>query len=276
MTNCGVATASRGTRLGRMALACLCVGAAGTVSVRAQAPTRAVKRLIAAAHDARDADLHNDWRALIIARARIDSERDDPQLRPMALYYSAYADYRLSSIAYLLSGPIGQTPLLESAVAKLDLAVRQDSAFVEAQALLAFCLGALIGNDPSRIGSLAPRANAAWTVALNGGASNPRVQLLRAMTEQFLPPQAGGGRDKALARWQVALPLFERQSRPKYPSLKPTWGDVEAFGWLGGAYLAAGRRADAVAVLKRALQLRPDFWWVREVAMPQALNPASP
>lgn len=96
--------------------------------------------------------------------------------------------------------------------------------------------------------------------ALEHGASNPLVQVLRATTERFAPPPYGGNRERGLERWQDAI-----RGLP--------WGQAEAWVWLGGAYLLIGRYDDAREALERAVRLEPDSWWARLV-MAQARWPA--
>ena len=102
--------------------------------------------------------------------------------------------------------------------------------------------------------------HAAALAAPEHGAANRRVQLPRAMTEVFAPPQYGGNREHGVERWQDAI-----RGLP--------WGQAEAWVWLGGAYLLIGRYDDAREALERAVRLEPDSWWARLV-MVQARWPA--
>jgi tetratricopeptide (TPR) repeat protein len=231
--------------------------------------------LDAALRAARDADLKADWAGLLDARARVaawDGAADGPALRP---YLLAYIDWRLSSLAYLVLGPPGMAPLLERAVDHLRTAVERKPTFAEAQALLATCAGMLANIDRSRLDSLIPLMKAAWAAALEHGETNPRVQLLRAMSEVFVPPAYGGNPDKGLARWKQAIVMFEQEDAGAKPGAGPTWGHAEAWAWLGGAHLASGRHADAQSALEHAVRLRPDFWWAANAALPQARRPAT-
>ncbi len=51
-----------------------------------------------------------------------------------------------------------------------------------------------------------------------------------------------------------------------------TWGAAESWAWLGGAMLADGNPTGAKAALERAVADRYDFWWARNIALPQATN----
>lgn len=220
--------------------------------------------------DARDADLRADWYRLLEARARVaawDGAADAPAL---VAYHLAYIDWRLSSLAFLVVGPAGMTPLLDRAVGQLRSAVATKPTFGEAHALLATCSGILANTDRSRLEQLMPVIKDAWTAALEHGASSPRVQLLRAMTEVFVPPQYGGNAERGLERWTQAIALFEQEEKTGTEKGAPAWGHAEAWAWLGGAHLTSGRHRDAQAALENAVRLRPDFWWAAKAALPQA------
>ena len=238
---------------------------------QSQAP---LDELNAAVRAARDADLKADWDGLLDARARVAALESANQPPGLVAYYLGYIDWRTSSLAFLVSGQQGMAALLARAVDHLRASVAATPTFAEAQALLATCAGILAGTTPSRLEELSPVMKAAWPPALEHGGGNPRVQLLRAMTEVFAPPQYGGNRERGLERWSEAIRLFEREQ--KHASDKgggERWGHAEAWAWLGGAYLTMGRHKDAQAALEEAVKLRPDFWWAAKAALPQARRP---
>jgi hypothetical protein len=226
-------------------------------------------RLVTARRDARDADLRADWTALVRAREAIVRLAGDATLGAWPHYYAAYADYRMSQLAFMGRGFGGQLPLLSRCVRELEQAMRVDSTLADVHALLAVCRGLLYGTDPSRRDSL-PFIMRDRERALELGPRNPRVQLLRAMQDYVLPPALGGGQEKAVARWEESIVMF---GADKSTGLAPDWGHAEAVAWLGGAFLMRGEHARAVALLERAVAMRPDFWWARDIALPQAKLP---
>jgi hypothetical protein len=229
----------------------------------AQSPSA---RLVAARRDARDADLRADWTALVRARESIVRLVGDSTLGAWPHYYAAYADYRMSQLAFMGRGPGGQLPLLARCVGELGRAMQIDSALADVHALLAVCRGLLYGTDPSRRDSVGVILRERDR-ALELGPRNPRVQLLRAMQDYVLPPAIGGGQEKAVARWEEAIAMFGAE---KSTGLAPDWGHAEAVAWLGGAFLMRGEHARAVPLLERAVAMRSDFWWARDIALPQA------
>ncbi len=242
--------------------------ALGSVLLASQPQGTGLEQLQAARRAVIDADLHGDWTALIAAREQLTKLSGVPGLRGLVEYELGYADWRLSSLAYLGAGKDAQMELMLRAAAELQASVAARPDFADAQALLAWVAGSALGTDAERGAPLGRLIQPAWKAAAPAVASNPRVALLRAMSTTFAPPAHGGNRERGLEQWKAAAALFEKGARGD-PEL-PIWGRAESLGWLGGALLAGGDPAGAVRWFERALAVRPDFWWVRTLGLPQA------
>ena len=66
--------------------------------------------------------------------------------------------------------------------------------------------------------------------------------------------------------WRQAAETFPRKSAAN----EPEWGRAEAWAWLGGTLLVDGKPAEAKDALEHAIADRKDFWWARDIALPQA------
>jgi tetratricopeptide (TPR) repeat protein len=97
------------------------------------------------------------------------------------------------------------------------------------------------------------------------GPSNPRVWLLRGVGNIFKPRLFGGGTEKAEADIRKAIALFESDT-PEPP--RPSWGKAEAWAWLGQVLERQDRRADARAAYLSALDVDPEFGWVKYQLLP--------
>jgi hypothetical protein len=95
---------------------------------------------------------------------------------------------------------------------------------------------------------------------------NPRVKFLRAFMGFYVPGRTRAEKDAALASWREAADAFPR----KPPANEPEWGRAEAWAWLGGTLLVDGKPAEAKDALEHAIADRKDFWWARDIALPQA------
>ena len=99
------------------------------------------------------------------------------------------------------------------------------------------------------------------------GPANPRVRLLEGISALHAPEMWGGGQDAALAHFLAAVELFAHDE-PKRPL--PAWGLAETYAWLGQTYAALGKVEEARAAYERALEVEPEYAWVRDVLLPRA------
>jgi hypothetical protein len=70
---------------------------------------------------------------------------------------------------------------------------------------------------------------------------------------------------------QEALQLFEKEANVKADPIAPTWGNALAHSGIAGFYLGLvpPDKQNARKSAEAALQMRPDFWWIREQLLPQ-------
>jgi Flp pilus assembly protein TadD len=127
--------------------------------------------------------------------------------------------------------------------------------------------GQLIALNPNPLNAmrLGPKADKEMERAAALGPSNPRVFLLRGVGAMFKPSMFGGGLDKAEKDLKKAIELFPAD-KPEAPA--PAWGHSEAWAWLGQVYAKQDRAPDARAAYNKALELQPDYGWVRNVLLP--------
>lgn len=184
---------------------------------------------------------------------------------PLLLHYLGYARYREAN---LLLGRQGEgkevRALLEAADSLLERSARRLQ-LPETHALRSSVLGQMIGSNPLRGMTLGPRSSGAMDRALELGPRNPRVWLLRGISAMFTPKMFGGGLDKAEAYLTKAAELFAAD-RPAPHA--PDWGRAEVYAWLGQVHQRQGRTGEARAAFNRALEIEPEYGWVRYVLLP--------
>ena len=242
-------------------------------AVHAQGPTRdARSELIAAKAALYDSNFRNDAAGLRVAIDRALEATTNEAVRSMALYYAAWGEWTLSH-------SLMQAGDLEGAVAALahseeharaGLARRPDDP--EFIVMLADTMIWRLVAEPARFAEKAPEIRALRDRALQLDPENPRANIMDAGLIFNNPPERGGSREKGLARWQQAIVLFERDgARPAGDELRPDWGRALSHAWVCDLYLAMRPRqlAAARAAANKALQLRPDFWYVKEVVLPR-------
>jgi tetratricopeptide (TPR) repeat protein len=181
-------------------------------------------------------------------------------------HYRGYAAYRLGQMAGVRKQPETARAQYEEAVKWLDRSIAAQP-IAESHALRASCLGQLIGGNMIKGMRLGPQANDAVDKARLLDKDNPRMLLLDAVGAWFKPSMFGGGKDKARAAMHRALAAFATDTpAPAYPS----WGYAEALAWHGQWEQDAGRTSAARAAYERALELEPEYGWVKYVLLPAA------
>jgi hypothetical protein len=226
-------------------------------------PGRDVQRLAA---QARTADLRGDWNGLMRAHEAISALPARGASPAWIDYYLAYIDWRRSALAYMAEGNKGTAAFLNYAAEHLIRALEAVPGFTEARLLLVIVDGGTMNVEPARVAELAPRLRANFQTVVADAPDNPRVKFLRAFLAFYLPSSSRADKDAALVAWRAAAESFPRRA----PADEPEWGRAEAWAWLGGTLLADGKPADARDPLERAIAERKDFWWARDIALPQA------
>ena len=214
----------------------------------------------------------NDLDAMYAARATFERALADTGLVAWGHYYIALADYR---IAGLLEGESKDpSEHLNAAVEHLKKATEIDPQSAEAHALLSSVYGWQIGLSPMKTMILGPKVGKASRKAKQLAPDNPRVVLSAAISDFNTPKMFGGSKEKGLQGFQRAAELFA-QEEPTNP-IQPVWGHREAYAWLGIAYQNQGELESARAAFEKALEIDPDFGWVKYVLLPELEKVNSP
>ena len=214
----------------------------------------------------------NDLDAMYAARATFDRTLADTSLSAWGHYYIALADYR---IAGLLEGESKDpSEHLNAAVEHLKKATEIDPQAAEAYALLSSVYGWQIGLSPMKTMILGPRVGKAIQKAKQLAPDNPRVVLSAAISDFNTPEMFGGSKEKGLQGLQRAAELFA-QEEPTDP-IQPAWGHREAYAWLGIAYQNRGELEPARVAFEKALEIDPDFGWVKDWLLPELEKARSP
>ena len=214
----------------------------------------------------------NDLDSMYAARATFERALADTGLVAWGHYYIALADYR---IAGLLEGESKDpSEHLNAAVEHLKKATEIDPQAAEAYSLLSSVYGWQIGLDPMKTMLLGPRVGKAAQKAKQLAPDNPRVVLSAAISDFNTPEMFGGSKEKGLQGLQRAAELFA-QEEPTDP-IQPVWGHREAYAWLGIAYQNQGELESARAAFEKALEIDPDFGWVKYWLLPELEKANSP
>ena len=173
------------------------------------------------------------------------------------LYHIALTDYRL--ITFYLSS--SNNPEAEKSLAEaqkyLEKAMAADPSCGEADALYGYLLGLEIALHPEKAMTLGMSSFGYFSKGFEKDPENPRIHLLKGISLFYTPEAYGGGADNAMASLNKAVGLFEKDV-VKDP-LKPSWGKEEAYTYLGLAYKQKKDYGKAKEMLKKALEVNPEF-----------------
>jgi tetratricopeptide (TPR) repeat protein len=145
---------------------------------------------------------------------------------------------------------------LDAAVDALTLAVKLDERHAESHALLGTLYGMKINGNLLRGARFGPRVARHQKLALEHGASNPRVQYLHGMCQFHTANKP--------AEWQAALQTllkakkrFEVEAKTAAAPLDPRWGFDSCLTFLGRTCELLGQRKEAVDYFRKALAMHP-------------------
>ena len=214
----------------------------------------------------RDATNHGSVDSLKQARALAERATNGSAHRALAHYYVGLADYRMLN-QFAEDAEKHRERVLKDAISHLKRATEIDAEMADAWALLTGCYGQMMGMHPMRSMSLGPKANEAMKKAKTLAPKNPRVWIISGTQDYFTPSMFGGDKERAFEKFKKAARLAEQET-VKDP-LKPNWGHADAYAWIGIAHMNEERYDQAKAAFENALDVNPDYGWVKSVLLPK-------
>lgn len=212
---------------------------------------------------------HDDQDKLLKVRALFEQALHDDSLAIFAHYYAASAASELANILYEMDGSDHNRQILEYvnyAIDHLEAATDRDESFAEGWLMLSAAYGQKMQARPLRAVTLARKFNRAMSRAQELAPDNPRVVLLKAITDYNLPRIVGGNKDRALEDMYRAARLFQEEV-VEDPVL-PSWGHEDTYARIGIVYMDRGNLEEARTAFERALEINPDFGWVKHTLLP--------
>lgn len=175
-----------------------------------------------------------------------------------AYYYLGLSDYELA----LLEDDDGKaTDDINAAEDALQSALKLDSNFAEAEALLGSSYGVEIGLSPMKGMFLSSRVTSHLDHAAKLAPGNPRVSLLQGISDYETPEAYGGDKQRALAEFRAASAAFDTYKQPDDQA--PTWGRAETHVWLAKAETNSKDFTAARTDLTAALKIAPGYKWAK-------------
>lgn len=190
-----------------------------------------------------------------------EAERPTPQRS----YTLAYTNWRMVSVLPQ-ERRAERIPLLREAEKALRSVTAAEPSNAEAHALLGSVMGRLIGFQTALGPILGPAAAEEHRLAeRHDEGRSPRLPLLRGIRAFVVPPEHGGSLQRAEAELRRAQELFAEEPADK---AWPHWGRLDTQAWLGQVLARKGDTEGARAAYRRALEMAPDYAFVRKVLLP--------
>jgi tetratricopeptide (TPR) repeat protein len=202
-----------------------------------------------------------DKQIMMDARSKFErAVNADPQNK-YAIYYLAYAEYRLLTQSFSKEDDETFDQMIDGAVEHCEKAIELGNGWSELKAILSALYGYKIGKNWMSAITLGPKSNSLMEEALEKEPENPRVLLIRGTSYFNKPSMFGGSVDKAQGDFENSIRSYESQKDSTL--LNPSWGYTDALTWLGKAYEAKEMNDKAMEVYKKVLKVNPDFGWVK-------------
>ena len=218
-----------------------------------------------------------DYRANLAELARVRDQMvplsDDPQWGYLARYWAGFASWRLAINGVNRGIAPGDVKAhLERAAIDLDAAINLRDDFADGYAAAASVngwLGTMQGGAVAKFRELVTRARQQLARAKELAPANPRVVWVESMTLSGTPVAYGGNPERALQILRQSLQVGDFTALPTSPL--PDWGKPEtlmALAW-GNLNAAAPDHVAAKDQAQAALRLQPEWFYVREILLPQ-------
>lgn len=204
------------------------------------------------------------WNALGKMAMRPESDRNRDTLK-FIRYYAGYAGYRLGSLFEDMNKD-QKEKYLDEAITYLEETTRLAPEFAEAWALLGSCYGMKATGLFSGM-KYGPRSDRAIGRALELAPENPRAVMINGIGLMFKPAMFGGSVSKAVGEFRKAGGYFRDWISPG--PLYPDWGEAENFAWMAQAHIRLEQLREARKAYGQALDVDPDYFWVKQVLLPE-------
>ncbi len=238
------------------------------------APEDATRHLVSIKPKLMSADYRADLDELARLRKEVLPLADDPALGYLAHYWAGFASWRIA-----INGASRgmSTEDLKAHLARagtdFDAAVRLKEDFADAYAAAAGVYGWLgtffMRDDPAAAQERFGKFSRLIARAQELEPDNPRVLWISAVPSLVLPPGKGGNLDRAIEIYRRMDAVSPAASDAVSPL--PDWGKPEALMSLAFAHLkqAPPDLAAASEEARAALRLQPEWFYVRDVLLPQ-------
>jgi tetratricopeptide (TPR) repeat protein len=222
------------------------------------------------------ADYAGDRTALKRLYEKLRPIGDDKQLVSRLRYWRGFAMWRRAMNGFNDSTDTKELKEdLKQAVEEFDESWTADPAFVDPKVGDVSCLSMLAfafsEKDQDLVQKYAARARTLLREASSAAPDNPRLLWVMGANLWYVPEERGGGQAKAVDAYLRGLESLRKRKTNGQNALEPIWGEPELLMSLAWANLnrTAPDIEAAEQYAKSALQLVPNWHYVRDILLPQ-------
>jgi hypothetical protein len=234
----------------------------------------AMRRLVTAKAKIMSADYRADLDELARLRQEVLPLAGQPEAGYLAHYWAGFASWRLAINGASSRGMSAENlkSHLTAAAADFDTSVRLRDDFADGYAAAAQVkswLAAFHRGDAAAVRELLASSRQMLARAKDLAPENPRVLWALGGSLLFTPAEYGGNPERAIETYRRMVQAAEAPVPASSPL--PDWGKPEALMSLAYAHLnqAAPDLNAAAEEAHAALQLQPEWFYVREILVPQ-------
>jgi hypothetical protein len=232
-------------------------------------------RVIKLVDQIRRADYEGDRPALMRLYQALAPFAEDKELGARVQYWRGFALWRRALNGFNDSVDRGELEEdLKRAVSEFEASASKETGFADAKVAAGSCLLTLLfihQKEPARVREFLSKAVPLLNEAEAAEPDNPRLLWVRGGSHWYLPPERGGGQEKAIETYQRGLKVIRARRSSGIDGLAPSWGEPELL--MNLAWSSLNRSTpDPVAAesyARAALALIPYWHYVRDILMPQ-------
>jgi len=211
--------------------------------------------------------VHFDQSEMFKARGMFERALASDDENYFAQYYLAYTDYNLAVYFMQKMEDEQFQKFSDSSEKNLKELINKNGVDAETVSLLGALYGIQVAMNPELGASRGSQNIALTSKAFGIAQDNPRVLLQIGISKFNSPEFAGGSKEKALEYFSESVEVFENQTGDETDI---EWGYLDALAWLGIAQSSLGDFESAITAYKKALDVEPDFAWIKYQLLPKA------
>lgn len=155
---------------------------------------------------------------------------------------------------------------LEKTLEQLEMLIKENPKSSELHTVSAAIMSVQMGFNPMKGMTLGSQSGIHINEAISLDSLNAAAWRQHASSKYFTPKMFGGYINEAIKGYEHAIQLFEKNNQTK------DWIYLDALAWLGVAYQKIGDIEKAKSIYKKALEIEPNFTWVKNHLLPALIK----